>query len=205
MVIDGKVDRVDTYLDSESGNVYVRVVDYKSGSKDFSPGDLEEGGNLQMFLYLKSIVETDTPKFRDRVGVEDGKKMIPAGVIYVKTSVKDAVVETPDMDGARAAVRNLSERMGMLLDDKTSLDAMNPEFLPFVISDEPKHIKKRKQMTYSEEDWESISSMIEGFILGEVEKMREGEISATPIKRKSDSSHPCNYCAYKKICRSAKE
>lgn len=205
VVIDGTVDRVDTYTDKESGDVYVRVIDYKSGAKAFSPSDLEEGANLQMFLYLKSIVETDTPEFLARVGVEEGKKLIPAGVLYVKTSVKDTVVETPDKDGARTAVRNLSERMGMLLDDKASIGAMNPEFLPFVISDEPKHQKKRKEMTYSLDEWEEKSSMIERLILGEVARMREGEISAKPTQRKSDSTRPCNYCQYKKICRSAKE
>ncbi len=205
VIIDGTVDRVDTYTDKESGNVYVRVIDYKSGAKSFSPNDLGEGANLQMFLYLKSIVDTDTPEFRERVGVEEGKRMIPAGVIYVKTSVKDTVVDTPDREGARAAMRDLSERMGMLLDDKTSLDAMNPHFLPFVISEEKKHIEKRKEMTYTLEEWEGISHKIEEFILGQVTKMMEGEISAKPIKRKSDSTHPCNYCPYKKICRSAKE
>lgn len=203
VVIDGKIDRVDTFTDEESGNVYVRVIDYKSGAKEFSPGDLEEGANLQMFLYLKSVVDTDTPKFRERIGVEEGKKLIPAGVIYVKTSVKDTVVETPDKEGARTALRSLSERMGMLLDDEASIGAMNPDFLPFVVSDDPKEQKRRKEMTYSLDEWEETSLMIEKLILGEVARMRAGEISATPTKRKSDSSHPCDYCAYKKVCRSA--
>ena len=99
------------------------------------------------------------------------------------------MVETPDKEGARTALRSLSERMGMLLDDEASIGAMNPDFLPFVVSDDPKEQKRRKEMTYSLDEWEERSLMIEKLILGEVARMRAGEISATPTKRKSDSSH----------------
>ncbi|MBQ9085411.1 MAG: PD-(D/E)XK nuclease family protein, partial [Clostridia bacterium] len=81
VIIGGTVDRVDTY--KSGSDVYVRVIDYKSGAKEFSPEDLEEGANLQMFLYLKSIVETSSKSFHERIGLPEGGRMIPAGVIYV--------------------------------------------------------------------------------------------------------------------------
>ena len=77
----GTIDRVDTY---KIGNdVYVRVVDYKTGNKSFNPKDLSRGENLQMFLYLKSVTETKNQAFLDRLGIGDGGSLIPAGVIYV--------------------------------------------------------------------------------------------------------------------------
>ena len=51
----GNIDRVDTYEDN--GNVYVRVVDYKTGSKDFSLESIEYGLNMQMLIYLFSDIE----------------------------------------------------------------------------------------------------------------------------------------------------
>jgi len=67
VIIGGYIDRVDTLKVGD--DVYVRVVDYKTGIKDFSLDDVKKGENLQMLLYLKSIVETNNPEFRERLGV----------------------------------------------------------------------------------------------------------------------------------------
>ena len=68
-----------------------------------------------------------------------------------------------------------------------------------------KNEPKRAKMKYDEKGWAELCRSMEELILGEVERMRSGEISASPIKRKSDSGHPCDYCSYKFICRSFKE
>ena len=69
-LIKGSVDRVDAY--KFEGNVYVRVVDYKTGQKDFSPCDLEKGKNLQMFLYLSAIEDTKNNALLEDIGVCNG-------------------------------------------------------------------------------------------------------------------------------------
>ncbi|MGN1123530.1 MAG: PD-(D/E)XK nuclease family protein, partial [Eubacterium sp.] len=51
--IRGSIDRVDTY--TRDNQKYVRVVDYKSGSKSFNLSDIMFGLNLQMFVYLFSL------------------------------------------------------------------------------------------------------------------------------------------------------
>ena len=62
VVIVGQIDRVDSYAVDDK--LYVRVVDYKTGGKDFSPENIKEGKNLQMFLYLNKplyIIWMDNP------------------------------------------------------------------------------------------------------------------------------------------------
>ena len=76
----GIIDRVDTC--EHNGNIFVRVIDYKTGAKDFDPDDMEKGRNLQMFLYLKAIIESDKKKFREKLGATEDMKIIPSGVIY---------------------------------------------------------------------------------------------------------------------------
>jgi hypothetical protein len=71
---------------------------------------MSEGSNLQMFLYLKALVETDNPKFRESLGVGEGGRLIPAGVIYVKTSVRDVKIDTPDDSVAAEAVKSAISR-----------------------------------------------------------------------------------------------
>ena len=52
----GKIDRVDTFEDGD-GKLYVRVVDYKTGTKTFHINNVKLGLDMQMLLYLFSIWE----------------------------------------------------------------------------------------------------------------------------------------------------
>ena len=53
--IRGSVDRVDTMR--KNGKTYLRVIDYKSGGKDFVLSDVLSGLNMQMLIYLFAIGE----------------------------------------------------------------------------------------------------------------------------------------------------
>ncbi|MEG2144336.1 MAG: PD-(D/E)XK nuclease family protein, partial [Oscillospiraceae bacterium] len=53
--VEGVIDRVDTVnIDSQT---YIRIIDYKSGSKLFSLSDVLSGLNMQMLIYIFSIWE----------------------------------------------------------------------------------------------------------------------------------------------------
>ena len=147
VVIGGKIDRVDTYKYGDE--IFVRVVDYKTGHKMFSPSDLEEGINLQMFLYLKAVVDTDTPEFRKRIGALGEEKLVPAGVIYAKTSISDAKVKhSSDEEAMRAAIE-LSSRDGMVLEESPSLDSMNPRYTPLTYPETSKSAKYNNEPAIS--------------------------------------------------------
>ena len=200
--IAGKIDRVDTYKKDE--NLYVRVIDYKSGSKVFSPSDIETGENLQMFLYLKSVVETKSPEFRKRIGVDEGGRMIPAGVIYVKTSMGDTSVSKDDPDLIRAEIDKKNRtRLGMLLDDSESISAMNKAFIPvkFKASGEPDAYSKAK--LYTENGWDKINETIENTVTSICNRMISGDIEASPLNKSASSSSSCKWCDFKPICRNA--
>ena len=195
LVISGFVDRVDSLKVGD--DVYVRVVDYKSGSKSFSPADLAKGENLQMFLYLKSIVDTDKPEFLERMGVTGKGGLVPAGVMYVKTSLRDVTVDTASDEDAEKARRELSGREGMLLDEEMSIGAMNPYYLPDGVTD------PESAYRYSREGWDEISRTVEGVVVELAKRMKSGDISANPKIQGSKS--PCTYCPYKPICRTVRK
>ena len=193
-IIGGVVDRVDSFKSGE--DVYVRVLDYKTGAKAFSPTDLKEGENLQMFLYMKAIADTDSPAFKERLGVGEGGRIIPAGVLYVSTSVKDTTVKTASDELAEAAARELYTRQGMLLDDPANLEANNPLYMP-------KNRERDVDFKYTEEGWSALTHDIEEAVLDIVDNMKGGDITASPKKPRPGSSSPCDYCEYKPVCRSA--
>ncbi len=73
--IKGAVDRVDTF--EMNGKQYIRVVDYKSGNKEFAISDIINGLNLQMFIYLFTLSQSG--------GEFDG---VSSGVLYMPSSRK---------------------------------------------------------------------------------------------------------------------
>ena len=51
----GRVDRVDTFEDGN--NIYVKVIDYKSGNKVFNVTETFLGLQMQLMVYLKDTVD----------------------------------------------------------------------------------------------------------------------------------------------------
>lgn len=200
--INGIVDRVDAFRQGE--DVYVRVVDYKTGNKIFSPSDIAEGKNLQMFLYLKSIVETDSPAFKEKLGIGEGGKMIPAGVIYVKADIGDAKIKRSSEEDARAEVERMQQRIGMVLSDGENLSAMNPDYLPFKIDEKTgEPTKSTAKNLYTADGWDSICETISSVMKDIGDRITSGEICAAPLEAGKASS-ACRYCDYKAVCRNAK-
>ena len=192
----GTVDRVDAF--STDTDTYVRVIDYKTGSKTFSPDDIAEGRNLQMFLYLKAITETEKPRFRELIGAKEGARLVPAGVIYVKTRVKDVTLDIPDDALAVETVKSLQERDGMLLDDDISISAMNKNYLPVKFKD-GSVADSAKRHLYTERSWKKIGETIKEVINGVCADMRSGNIPAVSTDKNGNSS--CTFCSFRSVCR----
>lgn len=193
----GTIDRVDTYSDGE--DVYVRVIDYKTGSKDFSPDDLTEGKNLQMFLYLRAVAESRDPAFLERIGVGKDGTLIPAGVLYIRAKPSGGTLNSPDED-VHGAVKAEQKRSGMLLDSEVSLGAMNRDYLPLKYDKDGR--VKNSELLYTEEGWQVLSETVEDGVRRVVARMKSGDIAAAPMKRKGRST-VCESCRYKPICRNA--
>ncbi len=200
IIIGGIIDRVDTL--ERNGNVYVRVVDYKTGKKDFTPDDLKEGKNLQMFLYLRSIVESKNEDFRKALGAKDGGEVIPAGALYLKTFVGDKNISTPDDEIAIDTVKGEQKRIGMLLDDEDIIRAMGIKYTPLYRekAKDPNAIPDTKRnLLFSKEGFGDLMKTVEDSVIRVAESMRDGNINAEPRIEKGMSA--CDYCDYKAICR----
>ncbi len=104
ILLGGTVDRVDSY--TRDGRLYLRVVDYKSGSRTFALDEVRRGINLQLLIYLFALCRTtagkDTP--------------LPAGATYISTKEKDGRVS--------------AQRSGVILDDEDILHAINDTAAP---------------------------------------------------------------------------
>ncbi len=194
IIIGGKIDRTDIFKHGK--DVYVRVIDYKTGNTPFLPSRINNGEFLQMFIYLRALTETKSRGFLDTLGVEPGGSVIPGGVIYVKTAVK-----TPSVRKEEELPDKLAEmylRDGMVLKDEVNIEAMNPDFMPPVPG---ANTTKFEDRHYSPEVWQEISNTIEDVVKDVATRMRSGDIKTTPAARDGKS---CNRCSYRAVCRNAK-
>lgn len=199
--IGGSIDRVDTFTDGD--NVYVRVVDYKTGKKEFSPSDIDKGQNLQMFLYLKAIVDTKNRRFLDELGVKGDGAPIPAGVIYVKTEVGDVRIDTPVKELADEAVAAAQTRNGMILGEDSVLAATNSKYLPIRLKNDGTPYATSADKVYTREGWDDLCAKLKSVVETIADRMKSGDVSAKPLVEKNRKS-PCEYCEFRPICRSPK-
>ncbi len=197
----GYIDRVDTYEKDE--NVYIRVVDYKTGAKSFSPDDPKNGKNLQMFLYLKSILDDKKESFKNMIGVKGDGKVVPAGVIYVKTSISDTKVDIPDDTLAEKAVSDAQKREGMVLNDENVIEAMGLRYTPLYSSRMPDKIPdSKREFLFTEESLNEILDQSLAAVCQVADGMIGGNIKAVPRIHEGGKTY-CDSCEFKPICRKA--
>ncbi len=193
----GTIDRVDTY--EKGGDVFVRVMDYKTGSKAFSPSDLAEGKNLQMFLYLASLLESQN--FRTKLGVREDGALVGGGVIYVQTALEAKEMPDEHFDPIVTLSKN-QKRSGMILWESDSVEAMHPDYLPVTLKKDGMPDARSADRIYTREGFADLMETVDGSIRRIAGEMRDGIISASPLKGKS--SDPCDRCPYRPVCRKTK-
>ena len=189
-ILRGFVDRVDTW--HYSGNSYYRVVDYKTGKKDFDYCDVFNGVGLQLLLYLFALQESGETV----VGINP----IPAGVQYFPARVpfvsSDGLLEEEELEKERMKDR---KRKGLLLKDQQILHAMEP-------GDDPKRlcytVKKDGTLGGDLADRDQLK-LLKGYVfrvLGKmVDEIASGNVEANPYTRGSSHS-ACAFCPYGSVC-----
>ena len=188
----GLVDRMDTW--EHAGNTYYRIVDYKTGPKEFDYCDVFEGIGLQMLLYMFALRESGEEHL--------GHRPIPVGVQYFPARVRflSADGRLEDQDAAEKR-RKEWRREGLLLADEEILKAMEPgeEILRLNYS-----VKKDGTLAGDLATREQMK-LLEGYvfrILGSlVEEIASGEITPNPYIRGDHGA--CTWCPYGSICHKA--
>jgi len=181
----GTVDRVDLYREGEK--TYVRVVDYKTGTKDFDYTDILNGAGLQMLIYLFALRTLEK------------EKLEPAGVLYLPAKKDYPLTEPmPDDESVALQHRDKRKRKGLIRDDENLLAAMEedpeaPLFMPYKCSKRgiSGNLATKEQMELLERHVVRTLASMADEIMG-------GDVEPNPIVRGQISS--CSYCDYQTVC-----
>ena len=196
----GVVDRVDAY--EKDGEVYIRVVDYKTGTKDFSLSDIYTGLNLQMLLYLFSLWNDKSGSFKKKIGCDPDANVSPAGILYYSAKIPETTVDRRlDSNAVMDKVSQTLKRSGMLISDGDILRAMEKNLKGRYI---PVKLKKDGGFTTSVpletvEEFGKLMNDVTDKISAICEDLKNGVASAVPLKNKRHDG--CRYCSMKPICR----
>ena len=189
----GFVDRVDLYT-TASGKTYLRVIDYKTGEKEFNYTEILEGIGLQMLIYLFALTR-EAEQFY-------GRPLEPAGVLYLpaRYEVKSLKGRPGEAEADQVHSKDL-KRKGLLLDDEEILRAMEPEtvkpvFLPYHF------VKKNNARTGDLADAGRLRQMERHVsrLLGRLaDEIWQGRIEADPFWR-NEGHNACKWCEYREVC-----
>ena len=196
----GIIDRVDIFRNE--GEVYLRVVDYKTGSKHFSFDDVRNGLNVQMLLYLFTICRSKSETFRSAIGVNEDKDPIPAGAIYLSANIPIIEAESYEDHGdILKKAENELRRSGVILNDEDILLAMNDELSPRFLAGVKRSAKGeiKGAPLVSSEAFGDIFGQLEETIIKISNELVKGIADASPMQIDGDSA--CRYCNMKPICR----
>lgn len=182
----GSVDRVDLFRRFD-GTVFVRVVDYKTGTKTFEMHELTAGLSTQMLIYLFILCDNS------RRYLEEGQSLRPAGVLYHPLS--DLVVDRGQDPAERLKQMRMS---GILLDDPSVVLAMEKEggnlFVPAKLNKEGQPVGNVVTL----HQFDLLRKTVEALLVGMANSLAEGDIAALPLQK--GNTLPCTYCDYRAVC-----
>ncbi len=186
----GSIDRVDRFETED--NTFLRVVDYKTGGKEFQLGEVFYGLNMQMLIYLFAIWENGQEYYNNNI--------IPAGVLYFQAKnaklTNNKIDRSADKSTAQSASASEQAMDGILLNNLQVFEAMDSEFngafLPASYDEKSGSLKGK---VISLKALENLKKSVDFSIKSMAEDLQSGYISALPVE------DGCTWCSYKDVCK----
>ncbi|HAC02917.1 MAG TPA: helicase-exonuclease AddAB subunit AddB [Eubacterium sp.] len=189
----GKIDRIDICEDDE--NVYVKVVDYKTGHADFDLFKTYYGLKIQLFTYMREAIAYQKKK-------HEGKNVIPAGLLYY--NIDNPIVETKQTDDSaiEELIRKELRMKGVVNSNKniiSKLDSTEGTSLNIPVTvGKSGNIDASKSKVLTTEELLAVGRYVDKENLDKATKILDGSIHINPYEKGNENS--CAYCPYNSVC-----
>ncbi len=190
----GRIDRIDAFK-TEKGT-YLRIIDYKSGSKDFRLSDVYYGLQIQLLTYMDAIWENGDKVYHDEV--------LPGGMLYFK--IDDPIIKSDgrlsEADIEKAIMKQLKMK-GLLLADVKLIKAMDntiegsSQIIPATLNKGDVLGKNTSGATL--EQFKLLRKYIRKLLNDIGSEMLKGKVDIKPYKKKGTTA--CKYCSFLSICQ----
>lgn len=187
--ITGKIDRADTALIGDKQ--YVRIIDYKSSSKDIDMNQVMFGLQIQLITYLDALC--------------DQTDFDPSGILYmglIDNIVKNA--KNLSDEEIENKIRSNFKMKGLILADISVIRTMDKklqtglsDIIPVYISKDGE-ISEKKSSVISKKNFDELQLQVKDIIKQISYEILKGKIDIKPYNYKKKTG--CDYCKYKTIC-----
>jgi len=186
----GKIDRVDA-LETPEGT-YLRIIDYKSGNKDFKLSDVFYGLQIQLITYMDALWNQD-----------DGPGRFPGGILYFHQD--DPVIKAAGRmtdEQLEQALKKTFRMKGLLLADVKLIREMDNTIdgTSMII---PARINKGdvlgRSSAASLEQFRMLRKYVQRLLKGICEEIMKGQVPIRPYRKRGITS--CKYCSYSPVCQ----
>lgn len=190
----GRIDRMDVCEDG--GKVYVKIIDYKSGSTSFDLLALYYGLQLQLVVYMDAVTEMAQHHYPD-------KEIVPAGILYY--NIADPLAEKkgqPDPEKIDAEILKKLRMNGLVnseLEVVRHLDRTiekESDVIPVVLKDG--EVQAGRSSVANRERFARLSQFVHRKLKEAGQEILDGEIGVAPYKNSQRTA--CDYCPYHAVC-----
>lgn len=194
MRLRGRIDRIDTAEDED--HVYVKVIDYKSGNRQFDLAALYYGLQLQLVVYMNAAMELEARKHPD-------KEIVPAALLYYH--IDDPTVETPTELSEEELNEQILEKLRMkgVVNGEEGIVEKLDKYMGSKSNIIPVERKKdgsfsARSSVMSSEELKVISDYVNYKVRSIGQEILAGRMELNPYEKGAASA--CTYCAYRKVC-----
>ena len=199
LYMQGKIDRID--ICEDDNNVYVRVVDYKTGKSDFDLLKTFYGLKLQLVTYMKAAQRIEKKRHPD-------KNIIPAGILYY--NIDNPIIEVQSMfDEEDADYREAVDEMilenlrmkGVVNEDTEIIRKMDDRGGKSAVI--PVAFKSNGELDmrshiYSTQKFEQLTDYVTEKSADMAAGIFGGNVDINPYHTQKEDA--CTYCPYHAVC-----
>lgn len=204
----GAIDRIDVMEKVAEKSASLRIVDYKTGHKEFSMASIVNKLDMQLVLY--AIAAQIMYKEGDINGTNPELSPKISAILYNRINDDMVKLESTDTSAAQKAIRNKNKLDGVLILEDTD----NPDDPALTDMDESLMTEKESEFlnvaftqkgplttssqVASRKDFDGLCRYMRRATIETHKAIKSGDISIKPYSFGNYS--PCSYCHYAEVC-----
>lgn len=194
LYLKGRIDRLD--LCEDETHVYVKIIDYKSGSTSFDLAALYYGLQLQLVVYMDAAMELQERHHSD-------KEIVPAGLFYYH--IQDPMIEKKEEMSAEEVEAQIKKQLrmnGLVNSDLDVIKKMDrsiegeSDVIPVAVKSGM--VQEAKSSVASGRRFGFLRDYVRGRCKKAGQEILEGKLGILPYKQGNKTG--CDYCPYHAVC-----
>ena len=194
LYLQGRIDRLD--LCEDETHVYVKIIDYKSGSTSFDLAALYYGLQLQLVVYMDAAMELQERRCPE-------KEIVPAGLFYY--NIQDPMVEKTEElrpEEIEAQIKKQLRMNGLVNSDLDVIQRLDRQIegesdvIPVAVKSGI--VQEARSSVASGKRFGYLREYVRGRCKKAGQEILQGNTGLLPYKQGTRTG--CDYCPYHAVC-----